>query len=472
MVSRRVVLLVLSVVVLFLGFYRNQWNVADQDWFDSFYLDGQAHVIGRLVKSRQDGIFSSAGLPGDVVPADVDYEGYGLYDPPLVAFQYRAYMENLVFDRFWTYTSQIGFQGMFFSLLDRLTMTSAEQNLALFKALTSLLSALALTAIIAWFFAQFGLFVSVVVLLSTVLSPWLTVFGRNLWWSTWAFYLPMLASMYVLAREERAGRYSNGRTALYISAAMFVKCLFNGYEYVTSTLVAMVVPFVFCAVRDKWPLRKTVDRVLAATLGACGAILASLVILYAQVWAFSGDAMEGIRVIWFALAKRTYGSPSSLPPDYEASLTSSPVSVVLRYFWLWTPATDLSNWIHGGPWWLKYVVRLRFGRLVQGFLLASVLLLLLGSRTDNKPVDARTRAALMCATWFSILAPLSWFVVFKAHSDIHTHINFITWHMPFTLFGFASCGLVGERLGRLVLNLRNRAAGTLTGRARCTGGRV
>jgi hypothetical protein len=47
--------------------------------------------------------------------------------------------------------------------------------------------------------------------------------------------------------------------------------------------------------------------------------------------------------------------------------------------------------------------------------------------------------------WFSLLAPLSWFVIFKAHSYIHTHMNFIVWQMPFTFFGFAACGLLVER---------------------------
>ena len=50
--------------------------------------------------------------------------------------------------------------------------------------------------------------------------------------------------------------------------------------------------------------------------------------------------------------------------------------------------------------------------------------------------------ALILTTWFSILAPLSWFVIFKAHSYIHTHMSFLLWQMPFTLFGFAVFGAV------------------------------
>ena len=50
--------------------------------------------------------------------------------------------------------------------------------------------------------------------------------------------------------------------------------------------------------------------------------------------------------------------------------------------------------------------------------------------------------ALIWTTWFSILAPLSWFVIFKAHSYIHTHMSFLLWQMPFTFFGFAVFGSV------------------------------
>ena len=45
--------------------------------------------------------------------------------------------------------------------------------------------------------------------------------------------------------------------------------------------------------------------------------------------------------------------------------------------------------------------------------------------------------ALIWTAWFSILAPLSWYVIFKAHSFIHTHMSFLLWQMPFTFFGFA-----------------------------------
>jgi hypothetical protein len=386
------------------------------------------------------------------VPGRIEPEGFNIWD-----FQYRAYIQNLEFEGFWTYRSQIGFPGILFSLLDQLTSFSPQQNLALYKALTSLLTALVLTAIIHWFHCQFGLVVSLAVLSGTVVSQWLTVYGRNLWCGTWAFYLPMIASIYVLAREESRGRHSNKRLALVIFAAMFVKCLFNGYEFITTVVVAMLVPFVYYGVRDKWPLSKAVRRVLAAALGAGSAMLATFVILWVQLWAATGDYMAGIRHVLYVLAKRSYGTASDFPEIYRASLRSNPVSVALRY--LRSPAIDLTSWMQSGPWWIRFLLWMHFGHLVLIFLLATLFLLRWPSTRDNRPADARKKAGLTCAAWFSILAPLSWFVVFKAHSYIHLGMNEITWHVPFTLFGFALCGLVAERLGALVLSLRVRAAG-------------
>ncbi len=42
----------------------------------------------------------------------------------------------------------------------------------------------------------------------------------------------------------------------------------------------------------------------------------------------------------------------------------------------------------------------------------------------------------------SVLAPLSWFVIFKAHSYLHAHLNFIVWQLPFAILGFAMCGAI------------------------------
>lgn len=48
--------------------------------------------------------------------------------------------------------------------------------------------------------------------------------------------------------------------------------------------------------------------------------------------------------------------------------------------------------------------------------------------------------------WFSILSPLSWFVLAKVHSYVHTHINHVLWSMPFILLSMAFSGYIIKNL--------------------------
>ena len=63
-----------TVVVLFLGFYRNEWSVVREKRFREFQLDSESLVIARMVESRQHGILSQNGLLGwgDADPNDLN----------------------------------------------------------------------------------------------------------------------------------------------------------------------------------------------------------------------------------------------------------------------------------------------------------------------------------------------------------------------------------------------------------------
>lgn len=163
-----------SILLLFLGFFTNYWRVADQQWFDNHQRDAESLIIGRMVKSGQDGIFSDGGLTGfgSLNATPVDW-----LDRPF-SNQYLAYTNGLPFGAYTTYNSQIGGQGMLFGILDKLITLSPQEKLRLFHALTSLFSAITLTAIILWFYLEFGLTAALFVLNSAVFSQWLVVFGQ------------------------------------------------------------------------------------------------------------------------------------------------------------------------------------------------------------------------------------------------------------------------------------------------------
>ena len=432
---RKMSIWAISIGLLFFGFFSNTWRVADQNWFATHQKDTEAHVMGRMVKSRQDGIFSAGGLNGWGTAKSTDAEWIPSTE---LGPQYTAYLYELSFEKFSTYNSQPAGQGTIFSLLDRLIPLSQQTKLRLFYVLTALLSAIALTAIIGWFYEEFGGWVAIFVLCSAVLSQWLTVFGKNLWWSLWAFYLPMIVVMYFLKRYRETLDRQLIRFGIVIFIAVSIKCFINGYEYITTTLVMMMVPFVYYVILDKWSRQQCVKWTLAAGLGSGVAIFFSFIMLCFQIGAAKDGFMDGVEHIVWSFGKRTYGEAEDFPPVYAASLNAGTLSVVITY--MNGIFFDLNNYLSiSNDFISNFLLKIRYYYLIVLFVVMSVLLF---SRS-NKEILAERRPhyiALIWTTWFSILAPLSWFVIFKAHSYIHTHMSFLLWQMPFTLFGFAVFG--------------------------------
>ena len=432
--ARQIALWGLSIGLLFFGFFSNVWRVAEQQWFNTHQRDTESLIIGRMVKSRQDGIFSVGGLTGAGITTNIQQEWISSNQ---IDNQYAAYLNRHSFDKFSPYMSQTGGQGIIFSLLDRRIPLSPQIKLWSFYVLTALLSAIALTAIVGWFYEEFGGWVAIFVVGSAVLSQWLTVFGKNLWWSLWAFYLPMIVVLYLLKRHRIPSNRQFIRFGILIFISVLVKCFINGFEYITTTLLMMMTPCIYYAVLDRWNRHQYLKWTLAAGLGSCVAIFFSVVILCFQIGAAKDGFMDGVGHVLWSFGKRTYAEPQDYPEVYAASLEAGTIGVVITYvngiFF------DLNNYLSiTNPFISNFLLKIRYAYLIVLFVVMSVLLFL---RRKKTMAERRQHSiALIWTTWFSILAPLSWYVIFKAHSYIHTHMSFLLWQMPFTFFGFAVFG--------------------------------
>ena len=430
---KKIAICMVAIILLFLGFYTNTWRVADQSWFDNHQRDTEGHILGRLVKSHQDGIFSAGGLNGNGIPKDVEQEWISSKQ---LGTQYVAYLYKLSFDNFSTYMSQHGGQGMVFSFLDKLIPLSPKTKLRLFYVLTALLSAITLTAIIGWFYEEFGLLASTFVIGSAVLSQWLTVFGKNLWWSLWAFYLPTIVVMYFLKQYKAQANRQFIKFGILIFITVSIKCFINGYEYITTTLIMMMTPCIYYAVLNKWSRDQCLKLSLAAVIGSGVAIFLSLIMLCIQIGAIKGGFLDGVNHVMYSFGKRTYGNAENFPAVYAASLEAGTIGVVITY--MNGVFFDFNNYLSNANSFVSnFLLKVRYSYLIVLFLLMSGLLFWRSSKIASKRSQY---IALIITTWFSFLAPLSWFVIFKAHSYIHTHMSFLLWQMPFTFFGFAVLG--------------------------------
>ena len=328
---------------------------------------------------------------------------------------------------------------MLFSVLDRFLPLSPKAKLQSFYILTSILSAVALTMIVLWFFWEFGLCVAMFLLTSAVLSQWIVVFGRNLWWSIWAFYLPMILILYYLKHKRVPANLHYIKFGSLVFISVLVKCVVNGYEYMTTTLIMMMVPFVYYSILEKWSFRQFFKGAIVAALCSSVAILLSLTILCVQIASVKGSVLDGIGHVVFSIETRTHGDAQNFPASYAHSLDSRTIDVITTY--LMGTFFDLNNYVNPhSSIASRFLFKVRYVYLI--FLFLGMSLIVAFRKNEYFLGKQRQRYfALLYTTWFSILAPLSWYIVFKAHSHVHTHMNYIVWQMPFTLFGFAVCGL-------------------------------
>jgi hypothetical protein len=452
-VLKNFLLCAFAIFFLFLSFFVNYWGIAEQSWFATHQQDSESYIIGRLVQSQHQGVFSAGGLPGF---GSFDGTPVRAIDQPF-AQQYWAYLHNQPFVTYTTTHSQIGGQGILFSLLNNLIPASPQSKLRWFYALTAFLTALIITAICAWFYGEFGWMVALFVFASALFSQWLGVFARNLWWSLWSFYLPMVAMIYYLRAKPTVAALPLRNLSIIAFVTVLIKCVITGYEYMTTTLIMMVVPVVYYLIRQRVNAIQALKNLTILALSSLLAVLISFVLLCLQIAAVEGSFQDGVDHIIYSLQKRTHIEPvawkvGDLPADFAPSLEASTLVVVGKY--LVGVYFDASNYLSASPFVAKYVLKIRYIHLLLLFAGVSFALYVARQR-DGDEMEAHKRLALLYTMWFSLLAPLSWFVIFKAHSYIHTHMNFIVWQMPFTFFGFAACGLLVERfwLNRRSLNI-------------------
>jgi hypothetical protein len=93
--TKSLIVFVISLPVLHFGFFSNAWHVAGEIRFRSHQRDTESLVVGRLVKSRQDGVWAAGGLTGAGIPKDIHRDWI---TSEQASAQYAAYLDGSRFD--------------------------------------------------------------------------------------------------------------------------------------------------------------------------------------------------------------------------------------------------------------------------------------------------------------------------------------------------------------------------------------
>ena len=414
--TKQAVVCVSTLIFLTLGFYGNTWKAVANSWFNHFADGTEVAIIGRLAKSRQNGIFSTGGLVGREIKLP---EGKQLFN-----YQYEIYYNNIPIQHYRPYKSNPAMQGIIFSILDRCLSLTAQTNVKLFRLLTAILSASILSVFLLWVLDVFGLFSALATLLMIMLSPWLTVSGGHLFWMFGIIYVPFLVPLVLLHREYKGGKLSLPVWIVTSALAMLVKCLFTGYEFISTTMVMMTIPLFFYALWQKWKPRLFIQRFLSASFARILGILACAVILSLQIAQVDGSIQKGLEHIQQRFLYRTYPKEEYIKKEVAQRVKDTQnvsVTTVLKTY-LGGKAFSIST---------RYKdFNLSFGSLLLIFAAVSAIVFITAKNS--------ALVALTITSWVSNLAPLSWFIIFKSHSVLHTHLNYLAWYMPTFLLMFVS----------------------------------
>lgn len=395
---KNILLVLLLIFFATVCFQRNFLQFANQDGFSVSKNESEALVLAAVV-ADDFGLDKKGGHLGFIAK-----EGAFKYpDNALDSYAiFSGEIKNIKSD-FVPYTSQYGVQGKFFS---KIHVLFGLNKLSQLQTINSFFLALIVVSLFLLYRHIYDNLFAIIFLVTLISSPWIISFARNLYWVPFLWFLPALFAAMLYLERRLIFRLI---LLMGIVVAVFIKSL-AGYEYLSSiTLFAcsvfMVAPFFRDAHRNFSENLKLFIFVFTACV--IGFVIALLV--HADM---RGDSiLSGIQNIYQQdIQRRTYGNSSNFDPTYRASLESSAIDIVSNYIVQWK--TDLIFWLPGSLF--KFFLAFGVAGVVYKFSIKHV---------------TRQRDAVLLAFFF--IVPVSWFVLAKAHSYIHTQLNYVLWYFGF-----------------------------------------
>ena len=132
------------------------------------------------------------------------------------------------------YPANLGLQGFFYSYL----YNNLNMPFWVMKFICCFLLAIIVISICTIIYKKYSRLMAVVFYITFLLSPWIVVFARNLYWIEFIWFLPMLLSLMISIN------YKHKKILVpCIFFTILIKCL-CGYEYITTIMLSTIVFFV------------------------------------------------------------------------------------------------------------------------------------------------------------------------------------------------------------------------------------
>ena len=408
-----------------------------EDTFSTFDRWSESLIMGRLVKSSKDGLLSSGGFIGhfpDNIPDPPDGVSSVRFKQ---AYQYEIYLEKDYYNKYnnySSYNSQLGGQGIFLGILNKIIQNKNVHKLKFFYFLMAAISTIVIFSIILWFTKEFGLITGLVLVISFSLFCYPTLYAKNLYWALWSFYIPFLIFIWILRKEDLYQKNLSYMKFFFLGLiGIIIKIFFNGFEFITTTVFMTLIPLYYYGIKNKWDIKLLLNRTIFSSLGILVAILISFVLLSIQFVVAGQSFEDGLKHIQKSFLKRTQLVGARTPGEMRI-LARSDTSVrgVLQYYTSRPVVVDLTRL------GVKTIIRQK--HILILFTLISIFIIFMYKFRRNTIMPKKIKA-LIITHWLSIIPPLSWFILFRQHSIIHKVHTPIVWYMPYMFYGVAISGV-------------------------------
>ena len=361
--------------------------------FDKFQEDSEYLVYAKIAVNKRN----------------IDNKGYGLSNVERIEGQVRPSQWSLFNNpevEIKPYLSQVGLQGYIFSFLYNNLSFSTE----ILYIINCTLMAIVVMAICILLGKKYNKLMSIVFYIVFLLSPWICAFARNLYWVEFTWFLPMLIGLYCAINLNNRRK----RVLCYILTYVFIliKCL-CGYEYI-STIMLGSVQFLLAdlainlmANKPKQVKQTFLTIFFIGILSMAGFMTA---ICIHAVLKGDGDIAIGIKNIYEQdVLRRTFGgSMNDFGYGYLDSFNASIYETLRIYFHF---DTEIITGLSGNLFPLLCIIPI--------FLFIS----------EYKKEKNNIELIVIYSVCF--ITSVSWFVLAKAHSYIHTHMNYVLWYFGY-----------------------------------------
>jgi len=347
---------------------------------------------------------SSENLVIDVIEANennISIDGYGLG-------VYDRILKKLV-----EYPSQYGLQGKVFASLEKVANYKIPTEI--FNDLCSIATSITLVLIVLLIAKKYNKLMAFCFYSIFLLSPWIVNFAGNLYWVEFTWFLPVLLGLFcsinINNRKLRIVSY------IGVFLSIMIKCL-CGYEYTSVIMLGTICFLLSDAFKSLIDKDKKKFNLIFRTTFIIGVV--ALLGFFVAICIHSnlrgdGNLVDGIKlIIEEDVLRRTNGGDlNNFPEVYWPSLNASIWEVVCMYFHF------SANIIPGVP-----------GNLFP--LLSLIPLVILIYNYCNRKInwiDASLYGLFFITT-------VSWFVLGKSHSYIHTHMNYVLWYFGYVQICF------------------------------------